>query len=73
MSKQWEFAVDKHSPTETWKRRGKAEWPNGVRLTLTRYRAWSVVRELLAQLERLNDDELLDVYLPGELTEADDE
>lgn len=71
----WRFQTGKHKPPEEWKREGKPEWPDMVRVELSRGDAWRFAREVLAQLQYEDDDIPGDRYritLFGELSEDEE-
>jgi hypothetical protein len=61
------FNVNKHLPAEQWERPGKPDWQDYVYVTISRARAFDLVRDILAQVR--DGEETVELPLFGELSE----
>lgn len=69
--KVYTFEVGKHTPPETWAQEGKPEMANYIQVSVSRYKAWQLVHELLQQLQNAGSDQdtLTIPLMGGELRE----
>lgn len=65
------FELGRTSPSETWARPGKAEWPNMIRLEMSADRALEIAQQLIEQVRAKKEH--VGLTLLGELSEDPDE
>ena len=71
-SKMHNFEVNKHLPPDQWEREGKTDWKDYICFTMSRRRAFDMVRDILAQLYE-SDVEKVELPLFGELSDRVEE